>query len=349
MSKSAKWLIAFLALTTIVSVSAVVFLMVKSHPDTDDEDEQEAVKIPSHVSVQNGRTVIRLDAAEQAREGIRVSPVSRTSLRTELRATAVVLSAADLATARISYAATRARLDRDRLAVSVARTQYERVKSLYEQNQNMSLKAMQDAEAAWRNAQSVMNADDQDARLQLDPVRARWGVEVAGWIASNNATLQSVLEQRELLAQVVFPPGETANPPQSLSLEGPRKELITARYISAYPQVNPQVQGIGFLYELSNRAGLAVGMNLVAHVPVGRALRGSFLPDSAVVWWQGKAWVYELAARGTFTRVEAATGNPVNGGYFVPGDALPDGTNIVTAGAQALLSEEFRSQIQQES
>ena len=89
-------------------------------------------------------------------------------------------------------------------------------------------------------------------------------------------------------------------------------------------------------------------MNLVVQMPVGRAVKGVIVPQSAVVWWQGKAWVYVAASPTTFIRRETPTGNPVSAGYFVPGSALAAGTKLATAGAQALLSEEFRSQIQEE-
>lgn len=114
------------------------------------------------------------------------------------------------------------------------------------------------------------------------------------------------------------------------------------------PQVNPQIQGISFLYLVHSRAGIAVGMNLEAMVPVGPPLHGSLIPPNAVLWWQGKLWVYEQSSANTFARYELPAANPVAGGYFVPGQLFPPGTKIVTAGAQTLLSEEFRGNIQEE-
>lgn len=90
-------------------------------------------------------------------------------------------------------------------------------------------------------------------------------------------------------------------------------------------------------------------MNLVALVPVGSLLRGIVIPGSALVWWQGKAWAYEATSPSTFARQEVPTDTPVEGGYFIPATTFAPGTKLVTAGAQALLSEEFRSQIQRES
>lgn len=347
MSTRIKYLVAALLAATAISVIAVVF-MAAHRPDAGGEDEEEAVKTPSHVMVENGQTVIRLSKQVQAREGIRVAALQPTSRHAELRATAVLVPAGELAGLRNSYVAARTKLQRDQLDLKVARSQHERVKALYQQNQNMSLKAMQDAEAAYGNSQAQVEADEQDAELQLDAVRQRWGRQVAGWIAGNSPHLAAVLREGAFLAQVIFPPGEIVTPPARLSLAAPGNRFAPAGLVGPLPQVNPQIQGVSFLYLVPGGSGMAVGMNLLALVPVGPLLRGSVIPESAVVWWQGKAWAYQEAAGNTFTRHEVPTENPLSQGYFVPGAVFAPGTKLVIAGAQALFSEEFRNQIQQE-
>lgn len=346
-TKPIKWLVGTLIALTAISIVSVVYVSA-NHPDTD-EDEQEAVKAPSHVSVQNGVTIISLDAATQAREGIRVEPLTESSRRTELRATSLILSVNVLAGLRNGYVAARTKVERDRVDLATSQSQYQRVKTLYEQNQNMSLQAMQSDEGAYRNNQAQVTADEQDANLQMDTIRQNWGSVVEKWVSSNSPTLDAILDQREFLAQVVFPPGEVAAAPRILSITIPGNQSIKAQLVSSLPQVNPQIQGISYLYLISNRPGLAVGMNLAVLVPVGTPVMGVTIPESAVVWWQGKAWVYDATSPTTFTRRYVPTENPVGGGYFVPGSTFTSGMKFVTAGAQALLSEEFRSQIQQES
>jgi len=346
MSQRIKWLVAALLAVTAVSIVAVVFMA--AHRSDSDEDEEETVKTPSHVVVENGRPVLRLSAETQAREGIRVQPVQQQTRRAELRGMAVLLPAGELAGLRNSYVAAQAKVARDQLQIKVGRSQYQRTKTLYQQNQNMSLKAMEDAQAAYRTGQAQAEADEQEAELQLDTVRQRWGSEVAGWVADNSRSLAEVLQQHSYLAQVIFPPGEVAQPPAALSLSSSRNHLVPARLVGSLPQVNPQIQGFSFLYRVASRPGLAVNMNLVVFVPVGPLLQGSVVPETAVVWWQGKAWAYQETSDNTFTRREVPTQNPLPGGYFVPGNAFAPKTKLVTAGAQALLSEEFRSQIQQE-
>jgi hypothetical protein len=96
--------------------------------------------------------------------------------------------------------------------------------------------------------------------------------------------LEPILEQREFLAQEIFPPGEVAKPPATLSLTTPGNQSVQARLISTLPQVNAQIQGISFLYVVPGGTGLAVGMNLVVLVPVGQRLEGTVVPETSIVW-----------------------------------------------------------------
>jgi hypothetical protein len=68
------------------------------------------------------------------------------------------------------------------------------------------------------------------------------------------------------------------------------------------------------------------------------------VPESAVVWLQGKAWVYLRTGPETFVRREVTPdlAGP-DGGYIVSG--LAADTQVAVRGAQMLLSEEFRAQV----
>ena len=86
-------------------------------------------------------------------------------------------------------------------------------------------------------------------------------------------------------------------------------------------------------------------MNVLAFLRTGTTVDGVRVPAAAIVWWQDRAWVYRRANAETFTRIEIATDLPAPGGGYVVKD-LPNSAEIVTRGAQLLLSEEFRAQIQ---
>lgn len=92
------------------------------------------------------------------------------------------------------------------------------------------------------------------------------------------------------------------------------------------------------------------GINTAALAPStseargGRRMSAVIVPDSAVVWLDGKAWVYVLKGPERFVRKEISSDRPSASGWIVEKNFLP-GDRVVVQGAQLLLSEEFRSQI----
>ena len=351
MNRLIKWILAALIVIAAAAVAAVVYgVAQRGTADEQGEDRQAAVQAASRVSVQSGRAAVTLDAQTQAREGIRTAPIVETTMRAEARGMAIVLPVTGLASIRNAYVTARSRLEREDVDVKLSRTRYERARSLYGQDQNVSLAAVQDAEAAYRTNQAQRLADEQDATLQVETTRQRWGSVLAAWMVKGDPALDAILEQRTLLVQVSFPPGEAAvaAAPATLSLSLPGNQRVPARLVSPMPEVNPHIQGISYAYVAPARPGLAAGMNVPVLVPVGEPVSGAVVPDGAVVSWQGQAWVYEAISPTAFTRRPLGAGHRIEGGYFVPGRAFPAGTRLAVAGAQLLLSEEFRGQIQQE-
>jgi hypothetical protein len=64
------------------------------------------------------------------------------------------------------------------------------------------------------------------------------------------------------------------------------------------------------------------------------------IPASAVIWSEGRAWVYLQVSPDRFRRSPISTDLPVEDGFFA-GEGFSSGDKIVTVGAQALLSEEM--------
>ncbi len=77
----------------------------------------------------------------------------------------------------------------------------------------------------------------------------------------------------------------------------------------------------------------------------GKYTPSAVIPDSAVVWLDGRAWAYVQKGRERFIRQEVSTNHPVGKGWFVTKN-FQAGDYVVVQGAQLLLSEEFRAQIQ---
>jgi membrane fusion protein, multidrug efflux system len=93
---------------------------------------------------------------------------------------------------------------------------------------------------------------------------------------------------------------------------------------------------------------LRPGAPVLAYLPVpGGRRAGVFVPRSAVVRFQGRAWVYLQTEEESFVRRELAQAEPTDSGWFTS-VGLAAGEHVVVEGAQVLLSEEQKHQIEQE-
>jgi multidrug efflux system membrane fusion protein len=319
----------------------------KATPDEDDEEENEAIHMPSRVSVQNGETVVTLDAETQARAGIAVAGLQTISTGGQVSAPATVISAQDLVGLRNSHVAASAELEKTLANADVARKEYERLKALYENGQNTSQKNLESAEGTLHSNEADVRAAEETLALSGDAVRQSWGDAVARWVTEDAPELKRVLDQSELLVQVTLPADEGRTPPHTLILEFSGAMRTQATLVSPFPRVDSRIQGLSFLYVARNHPGLAPGSTLTARLGAGPSRTGVLVPEQGVVWWQGKAWVYQQTAPDRFVRRALPTETPVGSGFLVT-KGFGVGEKIVLNGAQSLLSEEFRSLIQPE-
>ncbi len=98
-----------------------------------------------------------------------------------------------------------------------------------------------------------------------------------------------------------------------------------------------------------NEVQLASELN-ISRTPLREALielqqDGVIVPRSALIRFGGKTWAYVQLAEGEFSRRELVGAKSVGTGWFAP-QGFKSGQGVVTAGAQILLSEELKSQIQ---
>lgn len=155
-----------------------------------------------------------------------------------------------------------------------------------------------------------------------------------------------LIQRQDYLVQVTLPPDVLVTaPPATATIQldnGQQKEI---HFISPATKTNASIQGVSLLYTVPASTDLLPGINVLALLPLDSSIDGVVIPGSAIVWWQGQAWVYVRTNPSTFARRTIATDYPLpEGGYLVRN--LVGGTEVVIQGAQMLLSEEFRAQIQ---
>jgi hypothetical protein len=359
----------------VIIIAFLVWALMQGRKEVAREQEQQHLaKAPSRLSVQNGKSVITLDKATQAGSGIAAAPLKQISHRQELQAYGSILeleSLVDLRTTLInlrktlidlrnSYAAAKAQVEKTRANLDASTKQYERLKVLYEENQNVSAKTFQAAEATWHSdqasfkaAQESINASQESIEAAEESLQAlegsalqQWGAVLKKWLFDNTPAFERLVRQQDLLIQITLPSGvQVPSAPQSARVQIASGTALSARLVSPSPRTDPRIQGMSYFYLAPAQVGFLPGMNVQAYLPSGSYLKGVFIPASAVVWWQGKAWSYVQRDNEQFIRQEVPTKNPVKDGYFVL-KGFKAGDKIVVKGAQLLLSEEFLPQVQ---
>ena len=302
------------------------------------------VQTPSRVVAHDGGTAVVFDAATQKRADIAVAVAQKTAQRAEIEALATVLSSQELVDVRNAHVAANTQLDKAKASMEASRREYERVRTLHAEDRNLSDRALETAQAAFRGDDAIARGAAQAVDTVQRSAQQKWGAVLASAAVANTPLFRRLSEQRDVLLRVAAPSGAgVSKPPASVRLDTGDGVRRTGRLIAASPQADPRIQGPTYFYA-APAEGLLPGSNVTAYLPSGAQRTGETVPAEAVVWWQGKAWVYVQSAPDRFARRELPEMAPVSEGWFVPGDF--QGARLVVRGAQTLLSEELRAQIQ---
>jgi hypothetical protein len=307
----------------------------------------------SAVTVDDGFAVVGVSAESQKASGIVTAQLeaARSEVTTEVYG--VVLNPQSLLDLRGRYLVAAAEV-RGLNAVSVnSRAEFERLKKLFDDDRNISERALLSAESQWQGHQARLVAAEQSAAMLLDELRLGWGPLLARWAGeANSAALDALATQRAFLILMTLPhelQNVAAHAALTVAPVSMRTSQRPVRFVSASPQTDTTLSGMTYLY-LAEDPGLRSGMRLVGQVRVGgsKSREGVIVPPTAVVWHGGKAWVYVKEDAGRFVRRPLATSQEMGKGWFA-GEGFESGDHVVVSGAQLLLSEELKFQIRNEN
>jgi len=296
-----------------------------------DEKEGEKPKAEeSHVKRgAHGEVILTLDVDTQTRIGLKVESPAAVQWQPEVKCYGHVLDPAPLASLLAELAPAH-------VAAETSQHEFERLRTLAEQN-NASVRALQAAEATAKRDQLL--AESLRTRLILG-----WGKAVLER-DDPPAFVKSLASREEALVRVDLPAGESLNrPPSSARLIslGDSEHPVAAEFFDTAPAVDPQTQGQGFLFLVGGKpSGFSPNVAVTGYLKIpGEPLSGVIVPSSAVIRYQGKAWVYLQTGDKEFTRREIPLDRPGANGWFVP-SGVTDKDRVVASGAQTILSEEL--------
>lgn len=276
-------------------------------------------------------TAVEIDAGAQKLLGIETAALAAKSLPPAVAVYGSVLPPAPLVELFRQLAAAQA-------ARVVSKESLERVEKLFTSGE---LVARKDVQAA----QAQQALDDVVIQGLEDRLSLEWGPRFAKLTAADrNKLLDDLLASRQALIRLSVPRSESpATAPLAASLHafGGARTPVRCSSITPAPAIDPAFQSQAYLGLIETPAApLATGLMLTGTLELAGDVRvGIFVPQDAVVFYLGKAWIYQKEDGTLFERVEIPVDVPVEGGWFVAGDVL-ESHSAVTKGAQALLSKE---------
>jgi hypothetical protein len=310
-------------------------------------ERERPVKPPQRISIRGNEVVITLDAAAQEQSGLRTAALQQTQYPEQLRAYATVLDLQPLVDLDNSYALAKAQLGGAQAKLDASRAEFEREDKLFKtQTSIVTLDKLQAAESAFHTDEAALASAEAQLRTVEETAEQSWGPVLGRQLGEDNQLFTRLVRRQDYLVQVTLSPGVlVTTPPPTATIQLETGQPREIHFVSPATKTNASIQGVSLLYSVPASSDLLPGMNVLAFVPLGSTIDGVVVPGPAIVWWQGRAWVYIRTAPSTFARKAISTDYPLpEGGYLVR--TLSSGTEVVVQGAQMLLSEEFRAQIQ---
>jgi len=309
-------------------------------------ERERPIAAPPRVSEVDGHPAVKLDAQTRERSGIEVAALSPARFQAQVRGYGTVLDLSPLTDLGNNYTNARAQLQTAQAKLAASKAAFDRARGLYQHQQNVSLAQFQAAEASLQADEAALSAAESQVRTLIATVVQAFGAVIGKALQDGSPLISRLIDRLDLLVQVTLPPGvAVASPPQTATVQADSGSSTPVSFFSAASRTDPRIQGVSFIYLASADHGVLPGMNVLVLLPSGPPSEGLVIPPSAIVWWQDRAWIYRKTAKDLFVRSQVATDLPTPAGGFVVG-SLPAGAEIVTHGAQALLSEEFRAQLQ---
>ena len=250
-------------------------------------------------------------------------------------------------------------------ALAAAQSALARARALNADDKNVADRVVQEAEARVASEQAHVAAAGQSVKLiesalasmsssalPLDLQRGGQVVEVMahpGESLEAGAPVVRVVRFDRLLARVDVPAGETVTAGLTSATIAPlgyESRPLRGERIAVAAAIDPKTQGQPFLFRVADPSFLLrPGLSVTAYLDIpGAPRQGVTLPRAAILRQSGKAWVYVQTGADQFARREVNLEDEAAAGWFTR--SLAPGDRVVTTGAQTLLSEEFKSQIQ---
>lgn len=321
-------------------------LVFSSSLSADDDDE---IKVTAKVAAPSQGLVI-LDKASQANSGLKTVKAQPVVYRAEKLSYGLAISMEALLSAQNQYLNALTQQNSARAKMTFNRNNVNRLSSLHKEG-IVSSRVLQDQQATLQVEKAALDSSHYLSQQIISNTRLTWGSVLTDWMIKSSPIFNDLINQRSTLLKVTFPAdGVGNNPLKSIFVApaGQREQAVSAQLISGAPQTDNFSQGQQYFYQIPASAHIKAGMRLSAWIPMQQHPQtGVIIPESALCWHLGQALVFIKVAEQQFSHRAISGYYKVADGYFVS-SAIKADEEIVSTGAQMLLSQEFKGQIPSE-
>lgn len=331
----------FISLTCLIA--CLFSTLARAEPDDDDSRQTTAAET-------NDSATVNLDPKSQRLAGIQTRPLEAAQQQPEFTAYGTVLSLEPLLQLRQQYLAARAQQDGAKAKYTEAHLNLSRTQNLHHQD-IVSTRRLQEQQAQWQSEKANFDASGYRQQSILAAGRLEWGETLTDWfILTQGKAAEPFLNRGAQLLQISLPANSRLAPGiRTIDIDehGQRDTALKAALISAAPQIDPVSQGERYFFKTEGRR-IPFGAHITAWVAAdARQTPGVVVPESALIRHMGQAFVFIKTGDDRFSRRALSRYTPGSHGYFATG-SLQAGEEIVTIGAQTLLSQQLKALIPSE-
>ena len=310
------------------------------------EDEKPSSEIQNNT----GQSVIRLSTEAQKLSGIETVTLKPANYHAEFTAYGKAINIQPLLALHNRYLLAVTERSSAQAKFKQAEQNINRQQNLYRHGIS-SKRNLEEQQAQWQSYKAQVDATDFQGNAIINEALLLWGKELTDRAMSNDSEkLGAFLSGRQKLLQITLPTNKhLTDTIQTIYVEvsGNRDKAHKAELISVAAQTETAAQGESYYFQTGDK-NIITGMNVTAWIPEQNAqIMGVIIPKSALIWYMDQALVYLKTAEETFSRRTIDHYSATANGYLIP-HAIKPGEQIVTKGAQMLLSEEMRGQIPKE-
>lgn len=302
----------------------------------------QAASVPS-VQTVGGEAVVVVAGEAQRASGIVAAPVIATNVRAQYDAYATVVDPQPLVDLRTKLASARADVGALTAQAQASNAEYRRSRTLFDEDHNVSLKALQNAQAQMQADRGKLQAAQAALAGLLATAKLQYGEVLSRAAVNPDSKLLMRLQSGEAsILRVTLPSSISASPADRLTFDAPDGQPVALQKLSMSLQSDPAVQGTPWFY--AAQRALPVGMHATLTAPAAQTSTPALLiPSDAIVWYGGQTWAYVRVAPDRFARRSIKPASENEAGIAVT-SGFHGGDNVVVRGAQLLLSEELKPQ-----